>query len=305
MLAAAVEDLRRVPGVQVLTLLDEQRRGEGPWPDVAVTRVPPGGEPDAFRAAAADADFALVIAPEFRRLLEERCRWAEEAGCRLLGPTPDAVALTADKLALALHLDRAGVPTPATIPGENALPRFAPPYVLKPRYGAGSQDLFVLGGQPTVSEVFGVLAGLDEMVIQPLVPGLAASVAFLIGPRRTHHLPTTEQFVSVAGNFHYLGGKAPLPKPLAERALRVARQAVAAVRGLAGYVGVDVVLGNDADVAIEINPRLTTSYVGLRALTNDNLMDLLLRLVRGESVAKPRWRAGAVRWTADGHVTTD
>ena len=99
-----------------------------------------------------------------------------------------------------------------------------------------------------------------------------------------------------------LGGQTPLPPPLAERAVRIARRGIAAVDGLAGYVGVDVVLGEASEVVIEINPRLTTSYVGLRALATDNLMDVLLRLVRGESAAKPRWRRGGVRWTADGRV---
>ena len=133
-LAAAVEDFRRVPGVEVLTLLDERRRAEvgDRWPDVAVTWVAPGAEADAFRAAAAAADYVLVTAPEFDRLLETRCRWAAAAGCRLLGPSPDAITLTADKLALARHLDRAGVPTPYTVPWMTSLtgfPEASPPMV--------------------------------------------------------------------------------------------------------------------------------------------------------------------------------
>ena len=35
--------------------------------------------------------------------------------------------------------------------------------------------------------------------------------------------------------------------------------------GLRGYVGVDVVLGQDKLYVVDVNPRLTTSYVGLRA----------------------------------------
>ena len=51
--------------------------------------------------------------------------------------------------------------------------------------------------------------------------------------------------------------------------------------GLSGYVGVDVVLGNDGrDWAIEINPRLTTSYVGLRALAGFNLAEAMLAVAR-------------------------
>ena len=49
---------------------------------------------------------------------------------------------------------------------------------------------------------------------------------------------------------------------------------------------------------IEINPRLTTSYVGLRALASCNLAAALLNVVAGQ---KPRltWRDHhTVRWTA-------
>ena len=60
------------------------------------------------------SDAALVIAPEVDGILEQRCRWVQEAGCALLGPKPDAVRLTADKLALAEHFFAHGIPTPVT-----------------------------------------------------------------------------------------------------------------------------------------------------------------------------------------------
>jgi predicted ATP-grasp superfamily ATP-dependent carboligase len=139
------------------------------------------------------------------------------------------------------------------------------------------------------------------------VPGLAASVAFLIGPRQTVTLCPAEQLLSDDGRFRYLGGRLPLPPELARRAADVARRAVDAVKGLAGYVGVDVVLGDAADGSrdsvIEINPRLTTSYVALRAMTDENLMGLLLTVAGGGRVAEPAWQTGNVRFTADGRVT--
>jgi tyramine---L-glutamate ligase len=298
MLSAVLEDFRRVPGVDVHTILDERLRGE--WPaDEGVQWIAAEEEEPVFRREARAADWSLVIAPEFDRVLETLCHWVLEEGGRLLGPSPDAVALTADKLALARHFERAGVPTPRTLPGDASPFEMTDfPRVTKPRFGAGSQETQKVDG----SVAFSTSPGhFGEKVIQPFVPGVAASVAFLIGPAQTIALEPAAQHLSDDDRFTYLGGSLPLPTPLADRARAVAGAAVAAVPGLLGYVGVDVVLG-DRDWVIEINPRLTTSYVGLRALARENLAEVMLQLACGESVPKPHRRGGEVRFTADGQV---
>jgi len=91
----------------------------------------------------------------------------------------------------------------------------------------------------------------------------------------------------------------PLPPALAERAVRVARMAVDVVPGLLGYVGVDVVLGPVEDWVIEINPRLTTSYLGLRMLAEDNLAEMMVRAAQGTQVEAPRWRGGIARFSVE------
>jgi predicted ATP-grasp superfamily ATP-dependent carboligase len=51
---------------------------------------------------------------------------------------------------------------------------------------------------------------------------------------------------------------------------------------------VDVVLGREpdgsGDAVIEVNPRLTTSYVGLRAAVRTNLADAMSKAARGDCV---------------------
>jgi predicted ATP-grasp superfamily ATP-dependent carboligase len=202
----------------------------------------------------------------------------------LLGPSPGAVALTADKLTLARLWAAAGVPTPPTYPGTPPPP---PPWVVKPRDGCGSAGVALADAVP------------DGMVAQPFIRGVAASVAFVICDGPTVALAPAAQHLD--DSFRYRGGSAPLPAALTLRAAAVARRAVDAVRGLAGYVGVDVILGDDGrDWAVEINPRLTTSYVGLRVLALDNLAEMMLAAARHETVNPPRWREGQVTWTADG-----
>jgi predicted ATP-grasp superfamily ATP-dependent carboligase len=79
------------------------------------------------------------------------------------------------------------------------------------------------------------------------------------------------------------------------------------VPGLLGYVGVDLVLGDAADgsqdYAIEINPRLTTSYVGLRQLAEFNLAEAMLVAAAGKLEQPLRWKPGHVRFSSDGSTS--
>jgi predicted ATP-grasp superfamily ATP-dependent carboligase len=121
--------------------------------------------------------------------------------------------------------------------------------------------------------------------LEEFVPGLAASVAVLCGPSRHYALPACEQHLSRDGCFTYLGGSLPLPPQLDSRARRLALAAVGVLPLPRGYVGVDLILGDPADDSgdrvIEINPRLTTSYVGLRRLSRTNLAAAILAVACG------------------------
>lgn len=263
-----------------------------------------------FHALAARADWTLVIAPESGGRLEYLSREVLRAGGRLLGPSPDAISLTADKLALARHWEHHGVRTPPTTewrpdsdrvgPAQDRNPAPTVPVVVKPRDGAGSQDTI----RWDRLETYPTETGGRPRIVQPFIPGFAASVAFLIGPSRVVPLVPSAQHLSADGRFQYQGGRLPIAPELAERALRIATAAVTCVPGLLGYVGVDVILGDDGhDWAIEINPRLTTSYVGLRALARFNLTEAILAVVRGEPPPEMTWADGPIEFTPDGRLS--
>jgi predicted ATP-grasp superfamily ATP-dependent carboligase len=300
MLAAVLADLTRLPGVTPVALVA---------PDLVPAARALGAEvhpPQAdLPTLAAGAFCTLVIAPECDGVLAGLCRRVEAHGGRLLGPAPAAVELCADKLALAAHLIRHGVSTPATAVFGKPASSF--PLVCKPRDGAGSQATFLIRDERELADCLPRAAAegwRGELVQQPFVPGCAASVAVLVGPAGPVALPAAEQRLSADGRFRYLGGRVPLPADLDARARALALRAAAAVPGLAGYIGIDLVLGAepDQDAVIEINPRLTTSYVGLRALADFNLAAALLAVWRGDPLPAWEWRAGVVEWDAAGRV---
>ncbi len=307
MLRAVLQDLGRIAHVTTATMLSEHCSAA--LDAHIVRRVQAQEEHAEFRELAAAADYSLVIAPECADILATRCAWVEEAGGKLLGPTLATVRLTGDKLALAEHLLHSGVPTPVCWSELDRDGAADFPAVWKPRDGAGSIATFLChtwGDVCGAEEAARQEGWQGEAILQRYVASRPASVAVLVGPAQCIALMPAEQHLSADGRFHYLGGKVPVQAALVERAQGLAQGAVAAVPGLAGYVGVDVVLGDAADgsqdYVIEINPRLTTSYVGLRQLAETNLMSLLLDMAMGKTVAPPVWKPGAVAFRADGTI---
>jgi predicted ATP-grasp superfamily ATP-dependent carboligase len=126
----------------------------------------------------------------------------------------------------------------------------------------------------------------------------------LISPsgKITPLLPAYQQ-ISVDGSFSYQGGSFVLDKKLCERVARLAKKAVQGIRGLQGYVGVDAILGmpdtGEHDVVLEINPRLTTSYLGLRQATTANLLKCMIKVVACDKEVPIIWNPMGITWTSE------
>ncbi len=307
MLSALVEDFRHVPGVAVHTQVLEPLRNRISAPHVKVQTCTVASEHDVFRRGLVETDAFLIVAPEFDGILEDRCREAVARGATSLGCTVAAITRTADKWVLAQHWKRLDVPTPATCLASSPETKDLPfPRVLKPRDGAGSLGTYLVH-EPTAWDDTLRQATQDtrtDFLAQTFIPGISASIAFLVGTNQTCACPAARQILSRDGRFVYSGGEIPLPRALSERAEALGRRALAGIEGLNGYVGVDLVLGEDSasDRVIEINPRVTTSYVGLRRLTSQNLAEVWLRLHQGERVEPLAWGPGTVRFSSDGKI---
>jgi predicted ATP-grasp superfamily ATP-dependent carboligase len=93
------------------------------------------------------------------------------------------------------------------------------------------------------------------------------------------------QFIDLERAFSYRGGCVLAPGAIADRISALGSSVLPSLDGALGFVGIDLVLGNasdgSADVVLEVNPRLTTSYVGLRAAFNGNLGQALLDVAAG------------------------
>jgi predicted ATP-grasp superfamily ATP-dependent carboligase len=322
MITALAADLAAIGAAQIVAMND--RRTPLRLPGVVVHSVDSVKcERDTFEKLSAEADWTVVVAPEISNHLLSRCRQVEACGGRLLGPGPLSIQIGSDKALTAKHLDAAGIPVPeglALEPGDLVPASFGFPAVLKPRLGAGSTKVrLIREARITVDE---------PSRLEPFCDGLAVSVSFLCGPSGHLALPPCRQHIafqpdhgkrrltsgrgddtslSVHQNstITYTGGSLPLPTDLAERATALARRAVESLPDPFGYLGVDLVLdlNGSADKVVEINPRLTTSYVGLRAAieSDKNLAAAMLATCRGEPYSLS-FRPTAIEFDSDGTV---
>lgn len=330
MLLAVVEDLTRGPDIEILTTWDA-RLPPPVWPANASVRVVAGPDEEfaVARELAATADATWIIAPETGGTLRDRVRSLIPAGGRRLNCSPEAIDLCADKLRLAAWLVERGVPTPATclwtseaIAAEEGVrigeARIPWPIVVKPRDGAGSQSTFVVTGMSTddadgrgggiswstLQRELACSPWLGELIAQPFLAGRAVSVAAIVWtPNDFDLLPIGEQRLSRDGRLTYQGGRLPATD-LDEASIRtLVTSVIHALPGLSGWVGFDVLLpdGSGASpVLIEINPRLTTSYIGYRQLTDRNLA---LRIADPDAARSPLEFRGEVAFSAEGMTT--
>ena len=124
----------------------------------------------------------------------------------------------------------------------------------------------------------------EQFIVQKQVKGKAASACVFSDGKNALPVTLNQQFVNLATpqeDSSYRGGAIPLKHPLEHEALTTAKRAVETLGGLKGYVGVDMVLTDKGPIVMEVNPRLTVSYVGLTRVANFNPGQAIVNSVIG------------------------
>ncbi len=223
-------------------------------------------------------DAVLPIAPETGGVLERLSRLVLANGKLLLGSAPEAIRVAASKIETAELLASHGISAVTTVTVRDPIPAAGDGWVVKPDDGAGCEHTYHFA---TLDSLRSWLPCAEEnQIVQPYLPGIAASASLFCRDGSAWLLACNRQMVEcINGELHCTGiavnaltGYADQVKPIIEQVARI-------LPGLSGYVGIDLVFTTRGPVVMEINPRLTTAYAGLRDCMAINPGALLLELL--------------------------
>ena len=258
-------------------------------------------EPRRFLSNIAKINDAIyIIAPETSQTLQSLVKQAEETGKTSLNSKSSVIGEVSDKTQLYEKLNKKGLKTPKTIVLNNtdnltqieqAIKReFIYPVVFKPIDGAGCSGISLVQGE---SDIKGAIIKIKaesvntHFIAQEYLEGESVSVSGLCNGKNILSLSLNKQNIHLAPQQEassYNGGCVPFGHRQKQDAFETVAKVAESFSGLRGYIGIDLILAKDMIFVLDVNARLTTSYVGLRQVVGFNVAQAVIDSVVEEKM---------------------
>lgn len=281
MLRALIDCLVKMPTVEFLVMLDYRVvvRISLANDKVFVINAEQDCEQE-FTRLMTYCDAVWPIAPESDAVLAKLCALVEQSGKVLLNSSAATVALTGDKWLTYQHLAQYSI---ATVP-TSRLTDFkyhSGEWLIKSADGVSCEDSYIIAN---ANDFLKITNGLnrEKYIIQPHLQGKKTSLSclfkqgcgWLLSVNYQHFIITNQQYHLTEITVNYDTDRV--------RYHYLVNQIACAIPELWGYVGIDLIETAEQILVLEINPRLTTSFVGINAACGLNCAQAVLDLLQGE-----------------------
>jgi predicted ATP-grasp superfamily ATP-dependent carboligase len=264
-----------------------------------------------FTQALSQVDMVWLIAPETEgTLLElsEQCYEAEkrENGPVFLGSGFDAMLMGTSKTLCFEALQAANIHTLPVHAGEDLMqPSYydalcklnIAKWVAKPEDGAGCDGIRIFDSLEDLKAWIAQDERYLNYLAQPYQSGEAASFSMLCRNGKAWLLSCNQQHIVTDGRqFKLSGVTVNGMSAYWQKFETIARKIARILPDALGYIGVDLIVDreNNKIHVLEINPRLTTSYVALHDALNYNPAKLILDCVLNDKFEMPSFSKGSL-----------
>ena len=217
-------------------------------------------------------DLVWVIAPEINSELE---RFHIASQKKLwIGSDLQAIRLASNKLETKKYLKSLNINTPDEITFESLRKKNYTKAVYKPIDGAGTTDTYKIENKKNIISTLNKKRSC--FFLEEWIEGKAYSVSLNCRLSGFDVLSISKQHITLnhSGKLFYEGVEpveSKMFKKLRESILPILHLIVSNITGLRGFIGIDFILKENSQLSIiEINPRLTCSYIGLSQYNKDN-----------------------------------
>lgn len=223
-----------------------------------------------IRRLAPACDMGLVIAPDhllakFTLPVEQ---FSHNLGCGSMN-----IALCANKVTTGKVLKSHGIPVPA----DSTTGR----HIVKPVSGCDAQGVRLTTDEPGTGEFSQEYIDGEHYSVSLVLSRVVGEACLYFSGNKPLVLAINRQNITIRpdGTFTYDGGETPVHPAREQEIIETAIKA-ATVLGCQGYCGIDVVV-SDKVYVVDVNPRITTSLVGIAACMKEEIADLLVAASHG------------------------
>ncbi|MEM2710099.1 MAG: ATP-grasp domain-containing protein [Candidatus Methanomethylicia archaeon] len=238
-----------------------------------------------LKRLASQFNYTIVIAPAQK--LPEIIGIIERAGGKSIGPCLEVVKTCSNKYLLYKALRRENISTPKTVKSTFKLEeilmktrRIKPPFVIKPVDGVGCIGVSLINNISDTEKAI-IKAKNNTLknyfIIQEFIDGVNASACIVGDGLNVKVLSINLQYVDLKppeGESSYNGGLIPIK--LDGKILNTLVEATRRLKCLNGFIGLDFIISNNIPYIVDVNPRITTSYIGLRRVVNINIPNMVV-----------------------------
>jgi len=306
---ALLRDLIELDGYEIV-MLHDARLGASPL--VKNSAEISSNFEAAFKDMLTQADLVWLIAPESNGTLLKLSEMCYESDVIFLGCEFDSTLIGTSKSLTYEALQAAKIFTMPVIAGEDFVldakftkvksiqPLTATCWVAKPEDGAGCDGIKIFDDLQKLMDWLRQDDRYLNYLVQPYQQGIAASFSMICRNGKSWLLSCNEQHVLRDSDSFKLNGVTVNGLQIYwQRFETLARKIAKMLPDAMGYIGVDVIIDTESDkiYVVEINPRLTTSYVGLREAIGHNPAKIILESIKDSKFIMPVLQRNVVEIT--------